>query len=50
MQNVIEKIEMLAQGLQGHIEEAWRRLVVKVTQAFIEDMPESGEEDISFEE
>lgn len=47
---IVENVEILARGLQGFQKEMWQRLVVKVIQAFVETMPESGADDISSEE
>lgn len=47
---LIEQVESLGRGLRSHQPEMWTMLVEGVIIALKQDKPDSGEEDISFEE
>ena len=50
VQALIEKVEALGRGLRSHQPEMWVMLVESVIAAMKQERPDSGEEDISFEE
>lgn len=47
---LIEKVEKLAIGLRSHQSEIWNNLIRSVINALNQEKPDSGEEDISFDE
>jgi hypothetical protein len=50
IQRLIEKIESLGRGLKTHQPEMWSFLINNVIEAMKQEKPDSGAEDISFEE
>jgi hypothetical protein len=50
VQRLIEVVESLARGLRSHQPEMWTFLIDNVIEALKQDKPDSGAEDISFEE
>lgn len=48
--HIVDRVGFLSLGLQGHQNEAWDMLVTEVIKVFKQDLPESGEDDISVDD